>query len=77
MAHLRGMLNYCRTKALLGVVEAVNGKIKSLLRRGRGYRDFRCLLLEVQRMAVTNTEFVIFKKGALQCILAQIPAQSR
>ena len=31
--HLDGILNYCRTKAPLGVVEAINGNIKSLLRR--------------------------------------------
>ena len=35
--HLEGILNYCRTKVSMGVVEAVNGNIKSLLRRGRGY----------------------------------------
>ena len=39
--HLDGILNYCRTKVLLGVVEAVNGNIKALLRRGRGYTNLR------------------------------------
>jgi transposase len=39
--HLEGILNYCRTKVPLGVVEAVNGNIKSLLRRGRGYQNLR------------------------------------
>lgn len=34
--HLDGILNYCRTKVPLGMVEAINGNIKSLLRRGRG-----------------------------------------
>ena len=62
--HLDGILNYCRTKVPLGVVEAVNGNIKSVLRRGRGYRNMRYLLLKVQRMAATNAEFVIFKKAA-------------
>lgn len=62
--HLDGMLNYCRTKVPLGVVEAVNGNIKSLLRRGRGYKDLRYLLLKAQRMAATKTEFVVFKKAA-------------
>jgi hypothetical protein len=32
--HIDGILNYRRTKVPLGVVEAVNGNIKSLLRRG-------------------------------------------
>jgi transposase len=62
--HLEGILNYCRTKVAMGVVEAVNGNIKSLLRRGRGYKNLRYLLLKVQRMAVTKTEFVAFKKAA-------------
>ena len=32
--HLDGILNYCRTKVPFGVVEAINGNIKTLLRRG-------------------------------------------
>ena len=62
--HLAGILNYCRTKVPMGVVEAVNGNIKSLLRRGRGYKNLRYLLLKAQRMAVTKTELVAFKKAA-------------
>jgi transposase len=62
--HLDGILNYCRTKVPMGVVEAVNGNIKSLLRRGRGYKNLRYLLLKAQRVAVTKTEFVVFKKAA-------------
>jgi len=62
--HLEGILNYCRTKVSMGVVEAVNGNIKSLLRRGRGYRNLHYLLLKAQRMAVTKTEFVAFRKAA-------------
>jgi transposase len=62
--HLEGILNYCRTKVPLGVVEAVNGNIKALLRRGRGYKNLRYLLLKVQRMSAIRTEFVVFKKAA-------------
>ena len=62
--HLDGILNYCRTKVPLGVVEAVNGNIKSLLRRGRGYKNLRYLLLKVQRMAATKTEFLVLQKAA-------------
>jgi transposase len=62
--HLEGILNYCRTKVAMGVVEAVNGNIKSLLRRGRGYQNLRYLLLKAQRMAATKTEFVVFRKAA-------------
>jgi transposase len=62
--HLDGILNYCRTKVPLGVVEAVNGNIKALLRRGRGYKNLQYLLLKAQRMAATRTEFVVFQKAA-------------
>ena len=62
--HVDGILNYCRTKVRFGVVEAINGNIKSLLRRGRGYKNLRYLLLKAQRMAVTKTEFVVFRKAA-------------
>jgi len=62
--HLEGILNYCKTKVPLGVVEAVNGNIKALLRRGRGYRDMQYLLLKAQRWAFTRTEFITFQKAA-------------
>ena len=62
--HLEGILNYCKTKIPMGVVEAVNGNIKALLRRGRGYRDLNYLLLKAQRLAATKTEFVAFRRAA-------------
>lgn len=62
--HVDGILNYCRVKVRFGVVEAVNGNIKTLLRRGRGYQNLRYLLLKAQRMAATKTEFVAFRKAA-------------
>jgi transposase len=62
--HLDGILNYCRTKVRFGVVEAINGNIKALLRRGRGYTNLRYLLLKAQRMAATKTEFIVLKKAA-------------
>ena len=62
--HLEGILNYCRTKVRMGVVEAVNGNIKALLRRGRGYRDLNYLLLKAQRLAASKTEFIILQKAA-------------
>jgi len=62
--HLDGILNYCRVKVRFGVVEAINGNIKTLLRRGRGYQNLRYLLLKAQRMAATKTEFVAFRKAA-------------
>jgi transposase len=64
LKHLEGILNYCKTKVPMGVVEAVNGNIKALLRRGRGYRDLNYLLLKAQRLAATKTEFVAFRRAA-------------
>jgi transposase len=60
--HLDGILNYCRTKVRFGVVEAINGNIRMLINRGRGYKNLRYLLLKVRRMAATNTEYVAFQK---------------
>lgn len=58
LKHLDGILNYCRTKVRFGVVEALNGNIRMLINRGRGYKNLRYLLLKSKRMAVTNAEFV-------------------
>jgi transposase len=62
--HLDGFLNYCRTKVRFGMVEASNGNIKTLLRRGRGYKNLGYLLLQAQRMAITKTEFIVLQKAA-------------
>lgn len=62
--HVEGILNYCRIKVPFGVVEAVNGNIKALLRRGRGYRDLNYLLLKAQRLAATKTQFLVLQKAA-------------
>jgi transposase len=64
LRHQEGILNYCRTKVRFGVVEAVNGNIKALIRRGRGYSNLRYLLLKAQRMAALKTELVVFQKAA-------------
>jgi transposase len=63
LLHIEGILNYCRTKVPMGVVEAVNGNIKARLRRGRGYRDMNYLLLKGQRLAATKTESATFQKA--------------
>lgn len=62
--HLQGILNYCRTKVRFGVVEAINANLKSLLRRGRGYRNLEYLLLKARRMTATNVEFIVVRKAA-------------
>jgi len=63
LKHLDGILNYCRTKVRFGVVEAINGNIRMLINRGRGYKNMRYLLLKAKRMVVTNTEYVAFQKN--------------
>ena len=45
-------------------MEAINGNIRMLINRGRGYKDMRYLLFKARRMAVTNTEYVAFQKIA-------------
>jgi transposase len=62
--HLEGILNFCRTKVPMGVMKAVNGNIKALPRRGRGYRDMNYLLLKAQRLAATKTESLVLQKAA-------------
>jgi transposase len=62
LKHLDGILNYCRTKVRFGVVEAINGNIRMLINRGRGYKNIRYLLLKAKRTAVTNTEYVALQK---------------
>lgn len=64
LRHQEGILNYCSVKVRFGVVEAINGNIRLLIRRGRGYRDKAYLLLKAQRMASLKTEIIIFQKAA-------------
>jgi transposase len=62
LEHAEGIANYCRTKVRFGVVEAVNGNIRMLINRGRGYKNLRYLLLKAKRMAVTNVEFLAVQR---------------
>jgi transposase len=39
--HLDGILNYCDIKIPLGRVEAINGTIKSIIRKARGFQNHR------------------------------------
>ena len=64
LRHQEGLLNYCRVPVRFGIVEAVNGNIKALLRRGRGYKNLRYLLLKAQRLAALKTEFLVLRKAA-------------
>jgi transposase len=62
LKHVDGIANYCRTKVGFGVVEAVNGNIRMLINRGRGYKNLRYLLLKAKRMAVLSVEFLVVQR---------------
>ncbi len=62
--HWEGILNYCRTPVRFGVVEAVNGNLQALVRRGRGYQNLRYLLLKAQRLAALRAESQILREAA-------------
>lgn len=47
--HLDGILAYCRHKVPFGVVEAINGNLRAVIRRGRGYRDHEYLVLKTAK----------------------------
>jgi transposase len=64
--HLDGILNDGTVKPPLGGVKAINGNIKSILRRGRGYKDLRYLLLKAQRMAATRTEILVLRASRVK-----------
>jgi len=58
VGHLDGILAYCHEKVPFGIVEAINGNIRAVLRRGRGYRDHEYLLLKVQRATAERRRFL-------------------
>ena len=62
LTHLDCIANYCRTKVRMGVVEAVNGNIRMLINRGRGYQNLRYLLLKAQRLAASNLELIAVRR---------------
>jgi transposase len=62
LKHVDGIANYCETKVRFGVVEAVNGNIRMLINRGRGYKNLRYLLLKAKRIAVMNVEFIAVRR---------------
>ena len=63
LARTGGILIYCRAKVRFGVVEAIHGNIRSLINRGRGYKNLPSPLLKARRMAATNTELLVLKQA--------------
>jgi len=58
--HLEGILNYCDTKIPLGLVESINGKIKSIIRQTRGFLDIKHGALKI--MFMTDSKALEFLK---------------
>ena len=50
-------------KVRFGVVEAINGNMKWIMRRVRGYGNLRYLLLKAQHMAASRTEFMVLQNA--------------
>jgi transposase len=48
LRHIDGIVAYCRHRVRFGVVEGINTTIKAVLRRARGMRDERLLLLKLR-----------------------------
>jgi hypothetical protein len=59
----------------MGVMEAVNGNITALLRRGRGYRDLNYLLLKAKRLAASKAEYPCSSESRIICAFLQILVQ--
>ena len=79
LKHLDGILNYCRTKVRFGVVEAINGNIRMLINRGRGYKNLRYLLLKAQAHGRDQHRIRRFsenQESRVECHLLRILAQS-
>ena len=62
--HVEGLLAFYCVHVRFGVVETISGNLRALIRRGRGYRNLRYLLLKAQRLAATRTEFIAIRKAA-------------
>jgi hypothetical protein len=74
--HLEGILNYCHEPVPFGTVEAINGNIRAMLRRGRGYRGHEYLLLKVQRATATRAARAPFVRGCGR-LVPRLPERAR
>jgi transposase len=74
--HLDGILNYCRTKVPFEVVEAINGNIKTLLRRGRGYKNLGYLVAQGPTYGGHQDRIYRSSESGLKCGSLRILVQS-
>jgi hypothetical protein len=76
LEHLDGILNYCCTKVRMGVVEAVNGNIKSLLPAWAGIQESAVPAAEGSAHGRDPDGKWDFGESRLKCGARRIPAQS-
>jgi transposase len=57
--HLDGILNYCEVKIPLGKVEAINGTIKSIIRKAKGFRNHRHGALKIMFLTDDQAYFTL------------------
>ncbi len=57
--HLEGILNYCDVKIPLGRVEAINGTIKSIIRKARGFNNHRHGALKIMFLTDDQAYFTL------------------
>lgn len=69
--HLDGILNYCRTKVPLGVVEAVNPSRKHSYDAARGYKNPRYLLVKAQQNGTAQDRILVLRKAAEKACLVE------
>jgi transposase len=59
--HLDGILNYCEDKIPLGKVEAINGIIKTIIRKARGFKNHRHGALKIMFLTDDQAYFTLNK----------------
>jgi hypothetical protein len=74
--HLDGILNHCRTKVRFGVVEAINGNIKTLPEKVSRLQKSRPALAEGSAYGGTKTEFHRSSESSLKCVSLRILVQN-
>jgi hypothetical protein len=77
LKHLDGILNYCRMKVRMDVVEAVNGNIKTVLRRGRGYTKSTLSVAQSAARGGDTHRICRFQESRVNVASCRILAESR
>jgi len=76
VTHLEGILNYCRTKVPMGVVEALNGNLQILATPRAGLWQPSLSPAESTADGGNQDRNRRFQEGRLKCVSRQILAES-